>query len=245
MYNKYGSKVVTLYARNLLESTVSPPSDFTLTAANIIPQLAQEPFARMWPQSNIIIRRAGVFCNFADGLVFKSLNTRLDIQMTVIGFRERSPAMSGSSIAFTLGGKAITGTGTLFVTESITYLRFGVDEVMRLKPAGKTETAANLADYSYLDGAQAIGGAGIRALIPEGLEVGAVRHIPVLNEMVEYNELFKPRDIYTTATEVLGIEVTLQSRGLDQVFLTKSINTAFANDPIFFDVGMEVEFTQP
>lgn len=243
MSNNYGSVVVQRVFRNVFESTIAPTADFTIPSGSKDYKFADPCEVDPDPQSNIFIRRIGLFCNFADGLVFKNPAPRIGMDFLVSTFKEET--MSGGEINFTAGSKAITGVGTDFSGESVGFLKttIGDNHLMIVDPTDATN--ANIDNYSYLDGAKTIG-LEVQRLSIGTSDVTDVWGLPTLNTLYDVGRLLSPSLVSSSPDTFsdLGFRARLNMNNLDLTFLTKSIATSFSGDAIHFDIVAELEYTR-
>lgn len=124
--NRYGSLYETFVVPDLYNKVwpVVPPAPLNLPSADFLPGFLQNRYNLGVPGTRSIgfsprdiptLRKLGVFCNFADGLIFNNtiwnvsngLNVRIDLSTW-------GPKLSGT---VSVAGNALTGVGTLFTRE--------------------------------------------------------------------------------------------------------------------------------
>lgn len=248
MPNEYASVVSLVSAINVFEGTINPPNAFSMPRANIVPQPVYEPLQRPSKDTNIFVRRMGIFSNFADGLVFGKNASRIGARLLATTF-QKDETVSGT-ITFTRDSKAIT-SGDIDLT-TIEYMReinaSNPSQWFYIDAATAAAGAANLFNYSRLDGAKAVPGAVevLSGSFSNGVAI-SVYDIPALNTMVDVNYLLTPSEVSTAAGmsswDYIGLFGSIDLDGTDMSFLTKSISTAFASDDITFDLVAEIEYT--
>jgi len=253
--NKYQSKLHVFRARNIVVGAVAPPADFLITSALSKRQLLQPhgPIAGFYTNScningNFCIRQAGVFSNFADGLVFKDSRYRLDIIFQAQACTIAAGSLTGL-MSFDPTSKNVVGVGTAFVAELIpgdfiTWNTTGQQEY------GIVDSITNpllltLRDYPHL----VLAGWSAWKLSPS---MGATYQQAVMYDVSELN-FFHDCDIFFNpaaysvgaSTDLILTATFLQvgSPARDIPFLTKSIDAAFAASPIFFDICANIEYT--
>lgn len=264
--NKYTSINRTLRARNIYNTTINPPNDLSLASANFDLQLLTKykdsrstvsiVESYFNENANIIIHSIGVFSNFADGLVFKERDERLDIKLNVVAATRT--ALTGT-VTTAAGSTVLTGVaGTTFDTELV------AEDIIMADPAvspgeyhiiDTTPVAANVGALrdEAKDSEAAIT---FYRLDPVGSFQYAITNISELNKMQDISLLIQPRLFSTSAATELVIQATCNRAGLlapfillaepdghNCDFLTKSINATYATDAIHFDIVADVEYT--
>lgn len=205
MANKYESHLRTFTARNLVWNsaasvpglfTLGPPNVLTLADADFVTQFyrANQPVHEWRAGCNMNVKRAGVFSNFADGLVLSNTKQRLALLIRS-ALWYRMPC--GGTVDFTVGSRDITGTnlnsifptGSGFIADNDNILTanfYSVSNVTAttgllsdyaLRTAGiATNTYVNRVDY-LIPGLSTV--TGYQALL-----------LPVLNSMVEFEGFY-------------------------------------------------------
>jgi hypothetical protein len=247
--NKYNTQLMTLVARNVFEGVVVPPADLSLSASSRdqvfnLSEAGQFTFSSpVNAGRNIFLSRLGLFSNMADGLVFNLASARPSIILTASTMRE-SLTLSGGA-TFTQGSKVVTGAGSAYNVEIAAgnYLAFTtpgflerVVRVAHVTGAGQFE----LYDYSL----NTLPGVTLRKLTTGTPAISFTTNgLPVLNTLFS-TECFMPIGVnavnpaYTYYTVLTG---RVEFPGT-ATFSTKSIDTAFANTPVFFDLVAEVGY---
>jgi len=270
--NRYSSTGAFLRARNLFEGTIAPPADFTVAAATCKKQLFTQVSPLATPagegpnelnfNSNILIRSIGIYSNFADGLVFKNASNRFDVKIGAANYS--ASAFLAGSVTFTEGTKQVDGAGTFFTTGAIPLVAGDIIKLGTAGPAGGeryyvvdyidpvlVDTRLFVTDYLK----DTIGGAG-RPVVKMIFPVAGSQQNYYCEDIGEMNMQF-PIDKYmypslyggaggneTIITVELNVIHPDYRVAHDTVFMTKSVNVAFAGDPCFFDAGIELEYTR-
>lgn len=245
MSNKYNSNLRTYRARNVYESTITPPNDFTIAQANWVPQLFRpHDFLGVgsdfdYPlSSNLIIKRLGLFCNFADGLVWASPTVRLDLLVLVYGM---IPVTRTGVVTFTVDSKTVTGVGTNFVGQ-FTPNGFILDPATmtpyKIRSITNPATMV-LTDYALFTSA------GVQATSLTGTIASGV----MLHQMAEFNYMYDLEHFFSVASlpgiSILIPQVTIYNSGNNALNLyTISIDTTYGGKNILFDVVADFEITE-
>lgn len=260
--NQYGSINRVFCARNVAEAQISPPSDLVLKNADFTEQVFNDgnwqavagAGACWYPGANLILHRIGLFSNFADGLVFKTMENRLGIRINAYPYDLAAGLLTGT-MKWPANSKTVTGVGTTFNTEVSAgdFIRFNsnlgnppiVGRVVSVDPGGLLMT---MSDY----GPGAPAGSTARKLnLLGGQSVSTMLYgINTLHHMFEH-ERFIPASVLAgnlpyfllTAQVVLSTGSDPAAALQECVFLTKSIDTAFARETAYFDIMAEFEVT--
>lgn len=235
--NKYSSIERRHWARNIYETTIPAASaDIVLANGNFVNQIVRDSFI-IEPHTNLLMRRLGVYSNFADGLVWKNPSEFLFLTIEVHSVYQDSAPTGTQNV--TLGSKTLTGT--LLTTD------FGAGNFVWDTTAASFYRINSLADAANgtLDNyASRTSADSFIRLLPISDALSVVAEVRTLNEMYEVEEFFNPLVFGAGANtpEFIVIDVRLASYG-DVTFLTKSINTDFEGDPVYFDVALDLEYT--
>lgn len=242
----------TYFARNLFEGIITPPADFTLASANCERQVfdlnyaaggGPVPLVPINSETNVHFRSAGVYSNFADGLVFKNAWQRVDLEIRVVAYT-RGSTLTGTA-AVPNNSKTITGAGTAFVAE------VGANDLLEIVPIGGPPREVGIVDVitdnTHLDlnnyPLTNFGNCELRILTPVETIYYDVLSLPVLNAMYYVNHF-----ISLTGVERDGLLLDARLNNSpfsahDTVFLTKSISPDF-EDAVHFDGALDIEFTE-
>ena len=234
MTNRYFSEVRQFRARVLAEEILAPPADISLTPVYAVPFFI--PAGLISAESRLTLHRIGVFSNFADGLVFK--NAGEDIQISVRSFGVAPTATIATPISGVNTVKALTGDFTGIGSGAFLQLETdGADSQYVLTASVGNGAGINLTSYpepATANSATLMAGAGTGDVIRQY----SIRN---LNYLEEVNDFFDPGvSDDADATDIVMVAQIIRS-GTE--FLTKSINTAYADDVCYFDVVMELEYT--
>jgi len=249
--NKYASQSRVFRARNVVEGgALAPPADFTMTAAMIKTQLLQ-PDRTLNLNGNFTVQQLGVFCNFADGLVFKDARYRLDVLITARTFVQAGADLTGV-LTFDPSTKDVTAVGGAFLAEIvpgdyISIIASGFKEYAIVDSRTNNNLMA-LRDYPFLSPPGLAYTA--RKLTASGGTVSSflIRDISELNYLHACDAFLSPSAFSTAAaTDVLMTATILQrvngGGALSIPFLTKGIDVSFTNN-VFFDIVANVEYTK-
>lgn len=255
MSEKYQSIIRSFTTRNMYEAALTVGSDIVIPQApasggHYIEDL---PFYAN-KETNFIVRRVGVFSNFADGLVLKIPADRIDVLLDYYGFI-RQPAGSVFSLDFTYGSKAVTAiAGTpgwingasysVEVTNANPLLPSKIVNIVATGPA-----AGNLQDYWYGVSTPLGRDAYNLYLLASGSRIEVV-NVSLLNCMYEVNDFGEPF-VFAAGQplDMVGIWVKLNAPSMPggphtTTFMTHTIAPAFDRSTVYFDVITEIEFTK-
>lgn len=251
MGNKYGSNIRTYTARNLVWDvsggqpvpyTINAPNALTIEKDGMLPVFyrAQYPLDHDWHNnSKVSVKRAGIFCNFADGLVQKMDTSRVSMEIKVI--IARRVQLSGNGVVFTEGSNIITGTDlSPLNVNTIVCDRIGgnipyymqADVTAPLNPGYITDYAiassVNTALYKY-------------DIIRE--QAFTIYNVATLNTLYECELFFPYCPLQDEDRMFLSCKIDIDGPGTSLDFYTKSIDTLFNGSPVSFDSVMELEIT--
>lgn len=241
--NQYGSVVDRFIARNVLEQAINPPAAFSIANASwvdaFLRSLTPTAFTTRYinRNSNMILRRAGLFCNFADGLVIDGTN-RIDLGISFRALNASGAIISGN---FTAGSTALTG-GTAFLTE------LSAGDIV-LDPVFQPFRIASVTNDTdaVLDERAIFTGPANTTVYSQSAFYGV--HIPgiqELNQMYDH-EIFAPIGSYALTTpDFIFAAVSLANEDTTSTvdYMSKTISTAYAGDTARFDVYADIEFTR-
>jgi len=248
MPNKYASVERRVIAMSVHRSVINPPNDYDIAVGSFSNRLFTINQQVVNPQTNFIIRRAGLFCNFADGLVWGDGGSALNSTPLFARIVSRSytvDTLLTGTLTRTVNSLAFTGAASSFTTELsandviIPAAALGLDGQFPSRIASVTDdTNAVLKDPPERNNA----GNNWWKLSEEDDETFQYIQLRQLNEMIDVNESL-PSGTFGDADAVyVTLEVEfLYSDTLN--FLTKSIDPAFANDYAIFDVHLDIEYT--
>lgn len=247
--NSYGSNIRTYIARNIAEIAIAPPTDLVFTGQKrgIFRTAVVNP-AHNFPwniNGNFFLRQIGLFCNFGENLILKTPAQRLDLQLELWTYREQPTA--GGIINFTVGSKAVTGSGFLlhlvpgYVVLDAIGNPYIVDQVT-------DDNNGILCDY-----ARSTGSTGRIQYLASPLQVANYRvelpDLSLLNTLIDY-EYFIPSNRFASTSglqqyydKTLFFCEILNQDGGNAEFYTKGIPSSFSGAKAIFDVYMEIEFT--
>jgi hypothetical protein len=240
--NKYGSILRTYVARNLEEAALTSGVDIVVPPAPLLHTVPQFTLD-MNKETNFNIDKAGMFSNFADGLVLKDPQYRFDLTLSATPF---TLANNPYTLTLTYGSKVVTTfagspgwTPGLDYPVAIQESVSGEYTVMYINATGAG--TGNLYDYwAYTSGnllSEALTAFGSRAYV--------VKNISVLNCMYNVTEFFQPL-IFTGGVEYayVALRVALNlTTSHNTTFMTHTINSAFDGSTVHFDAVIDVEFT--
>lgn len=253
MGNKYGSNIRTYTARNLVWDvsgtqpvplTMNAPNAFTVQASGMVPVFykAQFPHEDDWnSNSKVSVKRAGIFCNFADGLVQKMDTSRVTMTITV-SLCTPNIIDDEDTAVFTAGSNVVTGVGsdlTPFLPGMIIYDNFFNYPYYVQKRAAGAGLPCYITDYARATSSIT----GLVSYDRTFTKDFTIYNLATLNTMYEA-EIFFP---YCPVTQDQRMFISCQL-GIDGVdtsldFYTKSIDPLFNGSPVSFDSVIELEIT--
>lgn len=237
--NKYFGVVRQFVAKDVYHDTISPPSDFQISANGFTTTMVDMDQGSVDSNTNLIVTDVGLFCNFADGFVRKTPCERVYVQFNIKAFAEDS-ALTGL-ITIAACDKTVTGAGTSFDTELADNDYFAQGRYV-YKVDGNPG-AANSMEMHWWPVRNAAGVAAVKLT-----EVGSLAvfvdpiEITELNCMVPVNNYALPSLFSSVAANRLVLEATVVNPST-LTYLTKSVCTDFADDTAFFDVVANVLYT--
>jgi len=256
MGNKYGSNIRTYTARNLVWDVtadrpvpfvMAAPAALTIPAASMLNVFYKAQFGLIpidWNKnSHIAIKRSGLFCNFADGLVQRMDTSRISLNINVSVY---TPVSVATTAVFTKGSNEVTGnnlniTGAGWVIGDTLN---GIPYSVKFKPPSAGGNLY-LTDYARENANLA---SIVRYVLKQDenendiTENFTISNIATLNTMYESEIFFQYCPV--AATDRLFISCTLAIDGASSLdFFTKTIDTSFNGDVVSFDSVIEVEVT--
>ncbi len=256
MGNKYGSNIRTYTARNLVwNCTPVQPVPFAMASpANLVLDSsgsANDSFVKSFyraqvagitdwnPHSRLSIKRVGLFCNFADGLVQQMDKSRIKMTITAALYSLSTQPVA-NTIRFYNGSNEVTGP-TLDVDVSagdIVYDTTNDEPYFIQSAAVSAGDPAYLTDYHVSPNTADLSIANLTSVNSKDF---AITNIATLNTMYEA-EIFFPYTKGVGEYVFLSCELSLLG-GTQFNFYTKSIDPLFNTLPVSFDSVIEVEVT--
>lgn len=256
--SEYSSTTRTFVAtQGIQEHTLNPPNDLLIDYTACKPVAVGITPGQISPHGRIIVEGIGLFSNFADGLVFKNPYERISITGRAYGAKAEDTITVNASCS--VDSKTINGcgisydpsleSGDLLLLTDIgsldTYYKSQVvvvDEV-----ADTTTTITQYPDFTLPSDL-------VVQKIDKYSEVdyGGLMHIGQLNTMYSMNWQINPSKFSPIGfTNYSQIAIVLQVNGYGRIdgaeaerytttrditFLTKSINSDYADDKVWFDI---------
>jgi len=267
MANRYNSNIRTYSAKNLLWRYITSPSpDYGLYVVNNATYMsfADNPIAQncvlqfynaqrfkaqplsFWnSNSNISIKRCGIFSNFADGLVLENEISRLGL---LIGAARFMITPLAGTVDFTIGSPVAVFTGASapvvsYISDNSSFTGANAGNVYWIrKITDKLDGTWDLllSDFSY----RTIHNSSLYSMIPADNKTFSVSGLSVLNTMFE-TEIFMNISAQA-ANEILlpfcKLEVNGTASGAFKMYLS-TIDDAFNGKPLTFDSIAEMEIT--
>jgi hypothetical protein len=249
--NAYNSVVRRIVSKGVYSAAISPPTDFTVAAGGFNPTILPIDLESINIDSNIRINSIGMFCNFADGLVWKSPGERIIPEIIARSYVKAVPNLyAGDSLVLQQNSKTVTvATGDVadypaastFVVEYDTVPTSGLKHKQLFTVSAITgPTTFTVSDYPLHSVTVVVG------KVEEVTFVNLVKkraiEINTLYEMVPLDLFFSPSEYATVNTDYIAVGAVFHN-GQGSTFLTKSVDTAFATDICIFDFAAELEFT--
>lgn len=257
MGNKYGSNIRTYTARNLVwdcsahqpvPHVMASPANLVLDASGAGTDSLLKGFYRAqmgtadWNiHSRLSIKRAGLFCNFADGLVQQMDAKRIKMTITAALY-DYLPLVTGHTAKFYSNSNEITGpTLDVDVTAGDAIYDVTNSEAYFVQSA-----AASAGDPAYLTDyhtSPTTADLDIVKLVTTPLTSMSfiIQNVATLNTMYE-TEIFFPFTKGTNQHVFLSCELSILG-GTSYSFYTKTIDPLFNSLPVSFDSVIEVEVT--
>lgn len=241
--NKYGSITRQYTIRNVYEDTLTVGTDIVIPSGDSYDDLktAEKFTFDTNQQTNFLIRRAGVFSNFADGLVFKNPEDRIDIDMSFRAYKRNQVY----DLNVTYGSKAVTAVGTTgwIPGNHAPISIFGIPQIVLFVDVTGANSG-NLEDYWMYD----TGLVNARTLTLEGVGTEfSFKNVSTLNCLYDVDEPAYPFLISTGSGDydliAFHCGLNLQTDHTTTL-MTDIIDTAFEQQTVFFDVVAEIEFTK-
>lgn len=255
MGNKYGSNIRTYTARNLVWNcaaaqpvpfAMAAPANLTLDASGGATDSFLQGFykaqigATDWNnESRISIKRAGLFCNFADGLVQQMDASRISMTISAVLYSATTLGV-GHTMKIWVGSNQITGPHLdvdVAAGDVVYDIVNGVPHFIQ-SAAAIAGGPAYITDYSLYPTTPDIG---IIILSPVNIIDFTISNVATLNTMYE-TEIFMPYTKGANQQMLLSCQLAIQG-GASYSFYTKSIDPLFNGSPVSFDSVIEVEVT--
>lgn len=245
--NRYGSIEKTFWARNVYQGTfaVAPPADLTILNTDWHQQFLFNKYTLLDAVSintNIFVKNVGVFCNFADGLVFKTEIDVIDLAIQAFVIAPVAPPVVGT-ITLSPASRAVTGVGFAPLLPG-SIIRSGL--YTYIVEAIADDNNATLTDFpknTLVGAAWAQWGATGPSVVINCTDIRS------LNQFIPVERFLSPVAFSVTDPSfllmlmVFDINQITGTTAHNVTFLTKSIDPAFAGDVVTMDVGITLEYT--
>jgi len=213
-----------------------PPALLQINGGSALSNFIKEiPIQLLNLNGNIGIRRMGLFCNFADGLVFADPRQRLLLDLQFFGATQTSFV---GTVNFTLGSPFITGTNFLASLLAADVIVDAQDNAYTVDIVYNNTTAL-LTQLSQSNSATAT----IEKMVLTASFDFQFPEIGVLNYMYEM-EAFFPVASYLVAgnTRILA-QLYVDMSDTETDFYTITIDPAFVGAQLIFDAHVDLEIT--
>lgn len=231
---------------------IDPPNDFTMASAayDMLYRVAALNTLTINNNSTVVIHNMGLFCNFADGLVFKEFSQKIFCVIRASIFTVPVAPITGTGYVSTAtcDSPVLTGVASAFLTDiplANTYLYTTAGYAAKTCGVPTSNTTVRLhSTYPIPFAAPGIPWYKLVSMtantVSRTFEVGKT-----FNTMVPVELFINPSTLLSTPANVgvLVIETALYVKQ-DVVFLTKSIDTAYKTDVVKMNVGLDVECTK-
>jgi len=267
MLNNSGGTVIRVTARNTFSDTITSGAPFVIDPSNTLDQVAQYvPGVRSGvtgsnnldgsKETNIQILNAGIFSNFADGLVPGSEFVRPSIFIDASVYAEWDGGSAGL-LSGTAGNTSILGNGTDF-TAGTTGLQSG--DLLLIGAASQRRFVTQVASIggptslTVFDGLPATF-ADIPFLALTGTSLTyrhVVKDLPQLNCMHPWGRTILRIEPGAAIADSFGILITARlktspdinfSGDPDLTYLTDAVNSAFDGSTVTFDIVLDLLVT--
>jgi len=250
MPNKYGSAIRTYVARNVGEVQIHPPAACGLASAGFRPQffrLTEDYLSGDLPmssESNIHIHRAGLFSNFADGLVPRDATSRLNLSIFTGSVTRNGTPLTGL-VSYSPASLTLTGdVNTLFLTELSVGTLLMLDNFPYYVDTVTANDSCTVTDYPRMTR--------VNWAIAKYVTWGTGSYELQLLDIMNLNHMYQVDWFWPLATigalasnqlPLFQARVTVDAYANIMYWLTNSISTSYDDEYAFFDVLMELEFT--
>ena len=249
--NAYNSIVRRVVSKGVYSAAISPATDFTVAAAGFSGCILPIDLMTLNVQSSIRVNNIGIYCNFADGLVWKTPGERIIAEVIAHAYSLSAP---NPFVTNTMDFKQNSKVGTLtagviaayaptviFTTEYQTVPTPALwHKQLHTVISNNGAAAVTLSDYP-LHSVSVVAGKIVGLTQTTLLKKQAVE-INNLNDMVPLDLFLSPSLYAVAATVAIGIGVSFHN-GEGTTFLTKSIDTAFSGNYCTFDCAADIEYT--
>jgi hypothetical protein len=251
-YNNY-SNTRRFIARGVLKAQINPPNTLlkaSWTQPTTYPPIITIPTKILNANGRIVLRNMGLFCNFADGLVFESTDHPAEVYIRQGCYSETqlagtlaavktSKTITCPTTGLNLGqyvkayrGTADDGEGEYFQVQSVidaasfTANEYPWRDLTSVGNAYKLETIAAYPGFPAGDRSGTILFSALNAMFP-------------IDESLSGNILNATVSAPAAMTDIILIPFVT----INNDFLTKSINTAYVGDYAWMDLYVDIEFT--
>jgi hypothetical protein len=246
--NAYNSSLRTFVAREVISKIMTFPALTVAPADTFVKPVGTQAagVSIIALNQNMNLRRVGLFCNFADGLVFAGYNyPSIVLKWYGIG---SGPAVAGT-VSMAANSNVITGIGTSFNTD------FVAGDLVRVGPGGPffivTTTPVNPLSMviNGVNSGLTIVNTSYQKVLRTAAPIGPtlqtiVPQINILNFMIEQDK-FIPVATVTGAlysAYMITAEVDLPDPGM--IWDTSTIDTAYGRQLVQFDVNIDIEIAR-
>lgn len=248
MASRYFAQQRRIIARQVYSGLLAPPADFVIPSGSLVTRAFILNHNNINVESNIVIRNVGLFCNFADGLVFSMASVEpTAFQLKAYAYGPKGTNKTGT-LSIVAGSTAVVGVGTQFDTDPDiaadgTFALDGSNAFIYRISSISDDTNLVLKEYPIASFSGQNFGLCTQLGGTKTLEFGT--EIGVLNEMIPFDEVvslpsFVP---YGSDIQFIVLEIIFDNEDPDWTFLTKSISTDFSGDGATFYAMMDIELT--
>jgi len=212
-----------------------PPALLRVNAGSSVSNFVTELTLQQLPiEANVGIRRLGLFCNFADGLVFADPRQRFLLDVQSFGATEIT--LPGS-VNFTLGNPFITGVGFLALAPGDVIIDsdnhpYTIDTVYN-------DTTALLTQFSK---STSVAFSLVKLALTSSLDF-QLPEVAVLNYMYEAECYFPVANFLVAGNTRILIQLTTFMSDATTDFYTITVDPAFVGAQLIFDAHVDLEIT--
>lgn len=243
MANKYFSKVRTLIFKNFFSGTMTVGSDFVVAMDGDNDRFIWLNQNEINEQTNGILKRLMITSNFADGLVWKTPCQAFILVLAARAFANNT-ALAGT-VTFHGGTNNMTGVLTSFTTEAPVGTRIydGSNNIYEVATVAN-DTTATVRECIPLQTISPTAGQAYNLSLVGETQLRPI-NVQSLQTWYEADEFFRPSIFSGATADHWTLE--LLPRNPETVpgieFMTDSINTAFDQATVFFDLLVDMEYT--
>lgn len=242
--NSYRSCIRTLTARNLCDLSIAPPASLAITAPDLKTVLFEDGRSsagqtRFDVNSNITLKRLGVFSNFGDGLVWGTPWVRIALRIAAVPYSVPATPLVGT-VSLAVNSTTMTGIGTNFSASLAAGDIVSVAGSFYVVRGSVAALTLELTDFPFA----AVAGASVYKVNTPVLIPIATTFYGIENFNCMYDhECWFPASLIgglNVPNYFLKVDATIEDTLL---LMTKTVDTSYAGDTAYFDVKADFEMT--